>query len=238
MLTDMYAYFYGTKKSLPDSFDDYLDYRDAAVVSIDMHRGHLEDSPECPCPGPRGREVIGTTDEFHRACRAIGIPIIHVKMVLRADGSDDKNGVTPGAWRRLFPMTVGEIPGAPEHNLEGSRWEEFVTEVLPEDLVVNTKKRLSAFYPTDLDFLLRNLGKRVVVITGVFTDCCDLLASFEASNLGYKVVFPGNITRGFSEEMEEAAKKMISLYTGLVVDDDALVAEWRARHARDSGAAA
>ena len=74
MLTDMYAYFYGDKKSLPDSFDDYLDYRDAAVVSIDMHRGHLDDSPECPCPGPRGREVIEPTNEFHRACRAMGRP--------------------------------------------------------------------------------------------------------------------------------------------------------------------
>ncbi len=232
MLTDMYAYFYGDKKPLPNDFDDYLDYRDAAVVSIDMHRGHLEDSPECPCPGPRGREVIGATDLFHRGCRELGIPIIHVKMQLRADGSDDVGGV-PGAWRRIFPMTVGEIPNAEKHNLEGSRWVELLTEVEPQDLHVNTKKRLSAFYPTDLEFLLRNLKKEVVVITGIFTDACDLLATFEASNLGFKVLFPGNITRGFSEEMEEAAKKMVSLYTGLVVDDFALLEEWRARFKED-----
>ncbi len=37
--------------------------------------------------------------------------------------------------------------------------------------------------------------------------CCDMLATFEASHLGFKIVFSGNITRGFSEEMEEAAKK-------------------------------
>ena len=61
MNTDMYAYFCGEKKSLPDEFDDYLDYREAAVVSIDMHRGHLEDSPDCTAPGPRGREVISST---------------------------------------------------------------------------------------------------------------------------------------------------------------------------------
>ena len=68
-----------------------------------------------------------------------------------------------------------------------------------------------------------------MVITGIFPDAYDLLATFEASNLGFKVLFPGNITRGFSEEMEEAAKKMVSLYTGLVVDDFALLEEWRAR---------
>lgn len=36
-------------------------------------------------------------------------------------------------------------------------WTELVTGVAPNDLVVNTKKRLSTFYPTDLDFLLRNV---------------------------------------------------------------------------------
>ena len=153
-------------------------------------------------------------------------------MKLRADGSDDRLGV-PAAWRRVFPMTVGAIPNADQHNLEGSRWLEFVTEVLPEDYIVDTKKRLSVFYPTDLEFLLRNLKKEIVVITGIFTDCCDLLAAFEASNRGFKVVFPGNITRGFSEELEDAAKKMISLYTGLVVDDFALVKEWKARQERN-----
>jgi len=234
MLTDMYAYFYGEKKMLPDEFDDYLDYSQVAVVSIDMHRGHLEDSPDCPCPGPRGREVIQATDNFHRECRALGIPVIHVEMKLRSDGSDDRLGV-PAAWRRLFPMTTGEIKNADQHNLEGTRWLEFVTEVKPEDYIVDTKKRLSAFYPTDLEFLLRNLKKDIVVITGIFTDGCDLNTGFDASNRGFKVVFPANITRGYSEELEEAAKKIFSLYLGLVVDDCALVKEWQARYEQDTG---
>ena len=38
--------------------------------------------------------------------------------------------------------------------------------------MVTTKKRLSAFYPTDLELLLRNLGIRRVVLTGCMTDCC------------------------------------------------------------------
>ena len=60
------------------------------------------------------------------------------------------------AWRLTFPMTVGKeaLRNADNHNLEGSRWVEFVTEVKPEDYIVDTKKRLSAFYPTDLEFLL------------------------------------------------------------------------------------
>jgi len=28
-----------------------------------MHRGHLDDSPECPCPAPRAREIIEPINE-------------------------------------------------------------------------------------------------------------------------------------------------------------------------------
>ncbi len=34
-------------------FADYLDPSTTAVLSIDLHRGHLDASPECPCPAPR-----------------------------------------------------------------------------------------------------------------------------------------------------------------------------------------
>jgi biuret amidohydrolase len=51
----MDAYVYGRRTELPDGFDDYLDPEHTAVVSIDMHRSHLEDTPACPCPGPRAR---------------------------------------------------------------------------------------------------------------------------------------------------------------------------------------
>ena len=39
-----------------------------------MHRGHLDDSPECPCPAPRAREIIEPINEFHHslAGEAIG----------------------------------------------------------------------------------------------------------------------------------------------------------------------
>ncbi len=47
-------------------------------------------------------------------------------------------------------------------------------------------KRLSAFYPAGLDFLLRNLDTRRVVLNGCMVDCCVLNSSFDASNLGYR----------------------------------------------------
>ena len=51
-----------------------------------------------------------------------------------------------------------EIPNIAEHALEGTRWNRMSIDVHDEDYMVTTKKRLSAFYPTDLELLLRNLA--------------------------------------------------------------------------------
>jgi biuret amidohydrolase len=126
----------------------------------------------------------------------------------------------------VFPLYAGPIPNSDEHGLEGTRWTEFVTRVAPQDLTVDTKKRLSAFYPTDLDFLLRNLDIRTVVLNGGFTDCCILNAAFEASNFGYNVVVLRDLVRGTNEEMEDAALKMVSLHLGLVLDSADLLSHW------------
>lgn len=219
------SYVYGSKRELPDGFDEFVDRSRTAVVSIDMHQGHLSDSPDCPCPAPRAREIVEPIDRFHDAVRKVGIPIIHVRTVLRRDGSDDVRG-RRSAWRLVFPLYVGEIPNADEHALEGSRWTEFVTRVEPDDLLVQTKKRLSIFYPTDLDFLLRNLDVRTVVLNGGFTDCCVLNAAFDAGNHDYRVVVLRDLVRGTNEEMEDAALKMISLHCGLVMDSEDVIAEW------------
>ncbi len=231
----MDAYFNGVRKRVPDGFAEWLTPHVSVAVSIDMHRGHLDDGPDCPCPAPRARAIVDPINTFHRRCRALGVPVVHVKTVLRASGVDDTKGVSPAAWRLTFPITVGPIPGADNHALEGTPWTELVTEVAPTDFVVDTKKRLSIFYPTDLDFLLRNLRARTVVLTGGFTDCCVLNAAFDAGNHDYRVVVCRDLVRGTNEELEEASLKIASLHLGLVVDSAALLAEWESRRRLPTG---
>ncbi|MDQ7859921.1 MAG: isochorismatase family cysteine hydrolase [Armatimonadota bacterium] len=231
----MDAYFFGERKPIPPGFEEWLDPRGAAAVSIDMHRGHLDDDPDCPCPSPRGREIIAPIDTFHRHCRRLGVPVIHVKTGLRPSGVDDTRGF-PSAWRLTFPVTVGPIPGIDRHGLMGTRWVELVTEVDPTDHVVDTKKRLSPFYATDLEFLLRQLRRRSVVLTGGMTDCCVLNAAFDAANRDFRVVVARDLVRGFSPEIEDAALRIVSLHLGLVMDSAALVAAWEQQRA-SAGAA-
>src|SRR2546429_7094305 len=105
----MEAYFFGQRKSIPPDFAEWLDPRVTAAVSIDMHRGHLDESPDCPCPAPGGREIVEPINAFHRICRRQGVPVIHVKTVLPASGVEDttcdRSADTP-----TCPMTAGTIP--------------------------------------------------------------------------------------------------------------------------------
>jgi biuret amidohydrolase len=221
MLIDVY----GQPRELPAGFDDYLDPKKTAVLSIDLHRGHLDDSEDCPCPAPRARDVVEPVNAFHRAARAAGVPIVHVRSVLRAGGEDDLRGI-PAAWRRTFPMYIGPIPNAHAHALEGSVWTEWVTEVQPNDWKVENKRRLSAFYPTDLDFLLRNQGIKTVVINGGFTDCCVLNTAFDANNHNYRVIVLKDLVRGTDQALEAAALAMVSLHLGLVTSSAELLKQW------------
>lgn len=223
----MKVWVYEQPREVPAAdFGDYLDPAITAVISIDMHRGHLEDSPDCPCPAPRARDVVEPINAFHREARALGVPIVHVKSVLRAGGADDLAGI-PAAWRRTFPLHVGLIPNAAAHAIEGSPWTEWVTEVLPQDLRVENKRRLSAFYPTDLDFLLRNQRITTVVFDGGFTDCCVLNSAFDANNLNYRVIVLRDLVRGTDDPLESAALSMVSLHLGLVMDSQDLLTGWK-----------
>jgi len=231
----MRIYVYGKPQDTGDAFDDYLDPAKTAIVSVDMHRGHLDESPDCPCPAPRAREIVKPIDAFHDAARALGVPIIHVRSVLRKSGVDDLKGI-PAAWRRTFPLHVGPIPGSERHAIEGSEWTEFVTKVMPEDQIVETKRRLSAFYPTDLDFLLRNMRIETIVFDGGFADCCVLNSAFDANNHNYRVVVARDLVRGTDDHLEQAALAMVSLHLGLVADAADILAEWQARKTKRDAA--
>ena len=221
----MESYFDTIKKKVPDDiYEVFATKKDTAIITVDMHEGHLSESPDCPCPSPRGKGIVGTLNSFMQECRDLGLPIIHVRSILRRDGADEK--LYPSAWRMVFPITVGKIPNIAEHALEGTRWNNFSIEVKEDDYIVSTKKRLSAFYPTDLELLLRNLGIKRIVLTGCMTDCCILNTAFDGANRDFRIVVPKDLTRG-TEYLEEPALRIISLHLGLVVDSAELLAEWK-----------
>lgn len=227
----MFASVYGTRAQVT-GFDDYFHPAATAVLSVGMTLGHLDEPGQSTCPAPRGLDVVAGIDRFNAAARELAIPVIHVRTVLRPQHVEAKH-----AWTRVMPLTVGEIPNIGKNALEGSRWIEFVTRVEPADFPV-TKKGMSAFTYSDLDFLLKSLDVDTIVLNGILTECCVLNTAFDAANLRYKVVVVGDLTRGLAPDVEDAALKIISVHLGLVADAEDVLAEWRrVREERSAGAA-
>jgi biuret amidohydrolase len=237
METEMYCYGpAGQTKELPEDevFDAWLDPEASAVVCIDMHRSHVGDDEGMPVPAPRATARVAEHNAFQAAARELGIPVIMVQHWQRHGGIDDRHSKSLHGgvnWRhtaRLWFEGAGEEMD--QLGWEGTKWVDLMVEHDPErDYYIRTKKRLSAFYPTDLEHLLRQLAVRNVVLTGTLTDCCVLNTAFDAANRDFRVLVPRDVVAGLSEPMEEAGLKVIANHLGLVVDGPALLREWGAR---------
>jgi biuret amidohydrolase len=240
METEMYCYLENRdKKVLPSTpeFDQWLDPTKTAVACIDMVRGHAGYEDELTCPAPRARDRIDAHNAFHRGCRELGIPIIHVHHTQRHGGLDDlrsRHHNNPQAnWRVLYPLYLPPNPLMDEHAWEGTQWLDSMIEEEPGDLYIRTKKRLSGFYPTDLEFLLNQMNVANLILTGTYTEACVLSTAFDAANRDFRVVVPRDVVAGYGDEAEHAGLLIVSLHLGLVTDAPALLREWTARSGRE-----
>lgn len=239
MESELYCWIENRTKTLvpsTEAFERWLDPGRTAVACIDMHRGHIGPEEELTLAAPRARARIPEHNAFHRYARDLGIPIIHVQHWQRHGGIDDatSNHWNRGAnWRHLSELYLPPNPLTVEHSWEGTKWLDILVEEEPGDYYVRTKKRLSAFYPTDFEFLLNQLDVKNLVITGTLTECCDLSTAFDAANRDFRVIVPRDVVAGSSAEAEHAALLIISLHLGLVVDAPALLGEWYARNGRE-----
>jgi nicotinamidase-related amidase len=86
---------------------------------------------------------------------------------------------------------LGEpLPGHGAHVLEKDSWSAAVVDELviePGDICVD-KHRISGFWDTPLDSILRNRGTRSILFAGVNTDQCVLHTLTDANFLGYGCV--------------------------------------------------
>ena len=86
---------------------------------------------------------------------------------------------------------LGEaLPNNGAHVLQKDSWAAAVVDELkqePQDIKVD-KHRISGFWDTPLDSILRNLGIRTALFSGVNTDQCVLHSLTDANFLGYGCV--------------------------------------------------
>jgi nicotinamidase-related amidase len=97
----------------------------------------------------------------------------------------------------------------------------------PRDIVVPRLHGMTPFTGTSLDQILRNLGIRTVVATGVSVNLGVFGMALTALDLGYQVVLVRDAVAGVPPEYAEAViENSLSLVTTVVTSEE-LVAAWK-----------
>ncbi len=111
----------------------------------------------------------------------------------------------------------------------GSEWQIFTKVMLPHASawILTGLKMSLPFAHTELDFLLRNLGVRTMVVTGTFTNVCVDSTARDAYVNAYYVVVPDDLTANPDLESQHAALKTLGHFFGVVVPSSDLLAVWQ-----------
>jgi biuret amidohydrolase len=195
----------------------------AAVVAIDLHRGHLDLSvATMPVPTQAQADRVAAANErLFKWCRARSIPVVHLVTTYRD---------VPEIRCNPFWRTRSEDPDNPRknvlrHNLAGMPGCQVLPGLLePTDWVVNTKKRYDCFVGTDLDFVLRSHGINTLIVTGVNTNSCVLSTVAAACSKDYAVLVPSDCVDTMDDpSLHEAALLCIRTAFGFVMTSKQLM---------------
>ncbi|WP_164937760.1 cysteine hydrolase family protein [Bradyrhizobium guangxiense] len=164
-----------------------VDHPEAAIIAIDLHRGHLDmDVATMPTSPEIAQRVIAANKRLFDWARSAEIPVIHLLTQYRDVAEIASNPF----WR-----TRAEDPNATRrnvlrHNIAGMPGVAIIPDLYDgeRDLVVDTKKRYDCFLGTDLDFTLRAHGINTLLVTGVNTNSCVLATTTAANVRDYAVI--------------------------------------------------
>jgi ureidoacrylate peracid hydrolase len=144
------------------------------------------------------------------ACRKAGVEVMYAVIEsLTRDGRD----------RSLDYKITG-------FNVPRGSWDAKVIDAIApgEDEIVIPKTSSSVFISTNIDYVLRNLGVRYLMISGVVTDQCVESAVRDACDLGYLITLATDACATYSQERHDNTLSAIKGYCRQRTTDQ-LVAE-------------
>jgi ureidoacrylate peracid hydrolase len=160
--------------------------RDALEAKLGWFFAHMEG------------HVVPNMQRLQRGCRAAGIEVMYtVIRNLTRDGRD----------RSLdYKITGFSVP-------PGSWDGQVIDAIRPgQDEMVIPKTSSNVFVSTNIDYVLRNLGTKYLVISGIVTDQCVEGAVRDACDLGYLVTLVTDACATYSAERHANSLSAIKGY--------------------------
>jgi nicotinamidase-related amidase len=188
--------------------------KNTAVIVVDMQNIWVH--PRGVRYLPMSEDIVPRIQELLRFCHSSRVPVIYLHTTKRKDLAD------VGIFADVKPQTHNADDEW--SNFEGTPGAEIYEPVKPTegDLVVK-KFRYSGFYGTQLENLLRALGRDTIAITGVATNvCCDCTAR-DGAMRDFKVLFLSDCNASFTREEQEATLNNFDKHFGVVMDSHTLM---------------
>jgi len=199
-------------KSHPTTRDLQVERAHAALLFIDVQNF---------CANPRGSEfkelsapafeaklgyyfrqlektAIPNMQRLQAGCRKAGIEVMYTLI---------RNLTRDGRDRSLDYKITG-------FNVPPDSWDgQVIDAIMPaEDEMVIPKTSSNVFVSTNIDYILRNLETRYLIISGVVTDQCVEGAVRDACDLGYLVTLVTDACATYSQERHDNSLRAIQGY--------------------------
>jgi biuret amidohydrolase len=191
-----------------------------AIVTSEVQNGVVGERSALPALAEAAaEELLPNLTRLLPAARAAGVQVVHCTAYRRADGRGANTNARLFLGVRKSPVQL--LPGTPEV--------EVLAELGPDadDLVLTRTHGLNPMAGTDLDPVLRNLGVRTIVVTGVSVNVAIPNLVMDAVNLGYDVVLPRDAVCGIPREYADAVIDNTLALLATVVTTDDLLAIWK-----------
>ncbi|GGN30920.1 cysteine hydrolase [Streptomyces fuscichromogenes] len=200
-----------------ERLSELLDPVSTVLLTVECQQGVV--GPDSALPElAREARVSGALDNIARlvaAAHDTGVQVIHAIAERRPDGR--------GASRNARLFRAAER--LPVQQLSGTTAVRVAPpiEVSEQDLVVRRLHGLSPIQGTDVDPLLRNLGCRTLIVTGVSANVAIPNAVFDAVNRGYTAVVPADAVAGVPSEYTPAmVRNTLALVATVATTDEVL----------------
>jgi nicotinamidase-related amidase len=168
----------------PTAGDDAVN---SAVIVIDMLNTYEHEDAE---PLQESvREMVGNLSSLIADAREQEIPVVYV--------NDNYQDWTAGRRELIDNALAGAAPDLVEPIIP------------PDDAPFIVKARHSAFYSTQLEYMLRQLGIERIVLTGQVTEQCILYSALDAYVRHFEVAVVPDAVAHIDPDLAQAALRMM-----------------------------
>jgi gluconolactonase len=176
-----------------------LDPRRTALIIQDMQNDVIIEGgafADSGAPAHASQQnVVENVARLAAACRAAGVPVIHVWYIVEPGATGLKlNAPLFEGVKEADALVRGSWGAAPADGLEPQDGDHIVE-----------KMRMNGFFQTRLDVLLRGLGVDTIVITGAWTNMSIEHTARHGADAGYRAWVASDGTSTTGDEWQHAA---------------------------------